>query len=364
MALLRKQIDDLEGRLSALESSIGASLSAASASTSESLAEMSRSINVALDEMSRSENVALDVVRGDIVRVEQGVNAVQERFWSDFARFQQKIDNEVRLVRQRLLALSAAVDAGATSAAAAPGTAAAQQTTTPAAFDYSHFEDRFRGPEESIRKRQALYLPILKDAAPVLDVACGRGEMLELLREQGIAARGVDLDLDMIERCKAKDLPVERADALAYLESQPAESLGAIFSAQFIEHLPAAAYVRLIELAFSRLRPGGRLILETQNPECLAIFSQSFYLDPTHVRPVPPQQVRFLLEEAGFQHIAIHYLSPATEAGLPELPRMADAPGLNAAQWNAAAERFNETYFRFMDYGIVGVKPGTKPHTT
>jgi O-antigen chain-terminating methyltransferase len=159
----------------------------------------------------------------------------------------------------------------------------------------------------------------------------------------------------MVERCKAKNLPVDRADALVYLESQAPESLGAIFSAQFIEHLPAAAYVRLIELAFSRLRPGGRLILETQNPECLAIFSQSFYLDPTHVRPVPPQQVRFLLEEAGFGDIAIHYFSPAVEAGLPELPRLADHAAFQ--DWNVAAERFNETYFRFMDYGIIGTKP-------
>jgi 2-polyprenyl-3-methyl-5-hydroxy-6-metoxy-1,4-benzoquinol methylase len=383
LALLRQQIDDVDARVTSLDAGV-----------QSSLAEMSRSINVALDAMSRSENLALDAIRGDIVRVQQSVTAVQEGFWNDFARFQQKIDAEVRLVRQRLLALGAAIDAGesggglrqdggagagtsAKPALAVQETAVGQQNaarhgitsgitsgTTPgitpgitsASFDYSHFEHRFRGPEESIRKRQALYLPILRDAAPVLDVACGRGEMLELLREQGIAARGVDLDRDMIERCKAKDLAVERADALAYLEAQAPESLGAIFSAQFIEHLPVAAYVRLIELAFSRLRPGGRLILETQNPECLAIFSQAFYLDPTHVRPVPAQQVRFLMEEAGFQHITIHYLSPAAEAGLPELPLLAHDTNRNAAEWNAAAERFNETYFRFMDYGIVGTK--------
>jgi O-antigen chain-terminating methyltransferase len=352
LALLRKQIDDIDARVTGLH----ASVAAIGESTGKSLSEMSLSVRITLDQMSQSTGLALDEVRGDLTRIEQGVQIAQER---EFARFQQKIDTEVRLVRQRLLAVGAALDSGA-APAAVPGAAVAQQSaahigSTSATFDYSLFEHRFRGPEESIRKRQALYLPILKDAAPVLDVACGRGEMLELLREQGIAARGVDLDLDMVERCKAKNLPVERADALAYLEAQAPESLGAVFSAQFIEHLPVPAYVRLIELAFARLRPGGRLILETQNPECLAIFSQSFYLDPTHVRPVPPQQVRFLLEEAGFQDIAIHYLSPASEAGLPELPSFEDDGAFK--NWNAAAERFNETYFRFMDYGIVATKP-------
>ena len=99
-------------------------------------------------------------------------------------------------------------------------------------------------------------------------------------------------------------------------------------------------------IAFSRLRAGGRLILETQNPECLAIFSQSYFLDPTHVRPVPPQQVRFLMEEAGFRDVTIHYLSPLSAAGLPQLPGS-----------DEATRKFNETFFGYMDYGITGTKP-------
>ncbi len=342
IALLRKQADELEARTSAameeLRGNVRASLAEASHATEGSLAEVSRSVNLAFEE-----------VRHDIGRVEKGVSAVQERFWEDLAVIQQKLDAELRLIRQRLLAL------GSSGTVAAPQESSprAVAATAPAAFDYSHFENRFRGPEETIKKRQAFYLPILKDAAPVLDVACGRGEMLELLREQGIAARGVDLDSDMIERCKAKHLSVERADALTYLEAQPGNSLGAVFSAQFIEHLPATAYGKLIALAFSKLRPGGRLIFETQNPECLAIFSQSFYLDPTHVRPVPAAQVKFLMEEAGFRDIRVHYLSPSRDAGLPELPSL---PGDKV--WTDAAEKFNETYFRYMDYGIEATKPG------
>jgi SAM-dependent methyltransferase len=351
MGLLQRQIESVEERVIRLESDIRASLTAASESTSASLAEISRSVNLALEETHGRVNRALDEVHADIGRVEGRINEVQDRFWSDFGRYRHELDAEVRLVRQRLLTVSAA-----TPVQPAAGTAAALQTAAPPAFDYLHFEERFRGPEAAVNQRQRFYLPILKDSAPVLDVACGRGEMLDLLREQGIAARGVDLDPDMVERCKAKNLDVERADALAYLEAQAPESLGAIFSAQFIEHLPISAYARLIELAFSCLRPGGKLILETQNPECLAIFSQSFYLDPTHVRPVPAAQVRFLMEEAGFLDINVHYLSTAADSGLPELPKHPDDSSFQ--DWNAAAERFNETYFRFLDYGVVASKPG------
>ena len=335
MQVFRGEVDGLDRRVAQLSQDFRDSLGAASQSTTDSLAEMSRSINLALDE-----------IHLDVGRVESHVNDVQSQFWSDFARVRQELEAELRLVRQRLLAL------GTVTAVATPAASNPLSTVQLPAFDYTHFERRFRGKEEEIRERQSVYLPMLRDQAPVLDIACGRGEMLDLLREQGIEARGVDLDPDMVARCAEKKHPVTRADALAYLESCEEGSLGAVFSAQFVEHLPVEAYSRLIELGFSRLRAGGRFILETQNPECLAIYSQSFYLDPTHVRPVPAQQLRFLLEEAGFRDVKIHYLSPVARAGLPELPMQA-----GNAVWNKAAAEFNETYFGHMDYGITGVKP-------
>ena len=225
------------------------------------------------------------------------------------------------------------------------------------AFDYPRFEEKFRGKEDEIRQRQESYLPLLSTQAPVLDVACGRGEMLELLREKGIASTGVDLDADMVLRCQDKGLAVTRADALAYLETLQDGSLGAVFSAQFVEHLPVTAYSRLVELAYRKLRPGGVLVVETQNPECLAIYSQTFFLDPTHVRPVPAAQLHFILEEAGFARIETEYLAPLGDS-LPRLPLL---PGNGQAkewnEWNRGAERFNRTYFGHMDYAIVGRKP-------
>jgi SAM-dependent methyltransferase len=305
----------------------------------ERLDERAATLEKLLAEMSRSVNITFDAIRHDIQRVDTSVGEVQKRFWTDLKAFGEDLQEELRLARQRLRTAASAVPAASSAGIVALPTAPALP------FDYSHFEQRFRGREDDIRRRHDIYLPLLRDCAPVLDVACGRGEMLELLREQGIEASGVDLDPDMVGRCAEKKLTVVQEDALVYLERLPESSLGAVFSSQFVEHLPSVVYARLIELAFSRLRPGGRLILETQNPECLAIFSQTFYIDPTHVRPVPAAQLRFFMEEAGFRDIRVHYLSPLADARLPQLPGD-----------DEATRRFNATFFGSMDYGITGVK--------
>ncbi len=304
------------------------------------------------EDIYRGLGASLEAVRTDVGRsleeLCRDINRVQEGYWKDLGHYREehqvlhnRIDEEVREVRHRLRAASSAP-------------AATVQTTALPEFDYPRFEEKFRGKEGEIRQRQEFYLPLLSGHAPVLDVACGRGEMLELLREKGIEARGVDLDADMVLRCQDKKLPVVRADALAHLEGLEDGSLGAVFSAQFVEHLPVAAYSRLIDLAYRKLRSGGVLIFETQNPECLAIYSQTFFLDPTHVRPVPAAQLHFILEEAGFSRIETLYLSPLGDS-LPRLPLL---PGNGQAkEWNQAAERFNATYLGYMDYAIVGRKP-------
>ncbi len=292
------------------------------------------------------------------------INGVQKALWSyqqEHKAVHETINEQVRLVRQRFRTAEAgaaplpATQTSAPSAAPAPATAAA-------GFDYPLFEKLFRGGEGDVRDRQQHYLPLFRERAPVLDVACGRGEFLALLREQGIAARGVDADPDMVERCREQQLDVTRDDAFAYLERQEDGSLGGIFSAQFIEHLATPQYVRLIEIAFRKLRTGGVLLLETQNPECLAIYSQSFYVDPTHVRPVPAAQLRFWMEETGFARINTHYVSPV-QPSLPALPLLEVDPDariaspLKVLEWNREAARFNEAYFGYQDYAVSGIKP-------
>jgi SAM-dependent methyltransferase len=154
---------------------------------------------------------------------------------------------------------------------------------------YRDFEDIFRGPESFIRERQRVYLEIVGDREPVLDVGCGRGEFLDLLRERGLDYLGVDMDQAMVDRCHAKGhAQVERADANSYLETREDDSLGVVFSAQFIEHLSHDDMLRFFDLSFRKLRPGGLLIAETVNPHSVPAM-KAFWVDRSHRAPVFPE---------------------------------------------------------------------------
>jgi len=180
---------------------------------------------------------------------------------------------------------------------------------------YRGFEDLFRGPEAFIRERQRIYLEHLGQRSPVLDLGCGRGEFLDLLAEAGIPATGIDLDEGMIARCREKGHAVERADALEWLASRPAGSLGAIFSAQVIEHLPPADLTRLLELAVRALQPGGVLIAETVNPHPIGSF-KAFWTDLTHTSPIFPEVAAALCGLAGFESAEV--LFPVGTGSLEE----------------------------------------------
>ena len=164
---------------------------------------------------------------------------------------------------------------------------------------YVAFEDLFRGAGERVAESQRAYLSLLRDKQPVLDVGCGRGEMLALLAGEGIAASGVDTDAGMVERCRAAGLDAVHADANAHLESLADGSLGAVFSAQVIEHIPFAGLERLLALALAKLRPGGLFIAETVNPHRISSL-KTFWVDPTHQHPLFPEVALALSAIAGF----------------------------------------------------------------
>jgi glycosyltransferase involved in cell wall biosynthesis/SAM-dependent methyltransferase len=165
---------------------------------------------------------------------------------------------------------------------------------------YRGFEDTFRGAEEFIRERQRPYLDLLGERSPVLDVGCGRGEFLELLAEAGVEARGIDADSGMVARCREKGLIVEQAEAVSYLETQPDGSLGVVFSAQLIEHLPYEGLVRYFQLAEQKLAPGGLFIAETVNPHSIQAF-KAFWVDLTHHAPIFPEVAVTLARLQGFE---------------------------------------------------------------
>lgn len=166
--------------------------------------------------------------------------------------------------------------------------------------DYVEFEELFRGPAARVADSQRPYLALVRGHEPVLDVGCGRGEFLGLLAGEGIAARGVDGDPGMVERCRALGLDVTLADANAHLEGLEDASLGAVFSAQLIEHLPYAELRRMLALARAKLRPGGVFVAETVNPHRVASL-KTFWVDLTHQHPIFPEVALALSALAGFE---------------------------------------------------------------
>ena len=184
----------------------------------------------------------------------------------------------------------------------------AEQPRQDALPDYFAYETRMRAPTAEIRERQAPYVEVLNGHEPVLDVGCGRGELLELLRDAGIAARGIDADPDMVAFARGEGLDVEQADLLEALSSVGEGSLGAVTALQVVEHLPPPALRRFLELALRALRPGGLLVAETINPASPAAL-RHYFADLTHAQPLVPETLELLARHAGFAETELRYLN-------------------------------------------------------
>ena len=171
---------------------------------------------------------------------------------------------------------------------------------------YRAFEEKYRGSRENIKERQKIYLPFilpLHEIYPddmVLDIGCGRGEWLELMQDNDIPAKGVDLDERMLEAGLSLGLNVEKGDGITFLHNADDESAIAITSFHVIEHISFKQLYNFINEAYRVLKPGGVLILETPNTENLKVASQTFYIDPTHSKPIPFALLSYLTEYLNF----------------------------------------------------------------
>jgi SAM-dependent methyltransferase len=221
------------------------------------------------------------------------------------------------------------------------------------AWKYVGFEDRFRGSQDEIRGRLEAYVPLFAGASDVLDIGCGRGEFLELLRANGITGRGLDLNHEMVEVCRARGLEAVEGDALAYLRSLPDGSLGGLLAAQVVEHLEPDYLLQLLEAAYHALRPGSTIVLETINAACWFAFFSSYIRDITHVRPLHPDTLSYLLTANGFQRVSVRYSAP-----YPERDKLRQVPGdgLVEEAFNANVDKLNSLLFTYLDYAAIGVK--------
>lgn len=256
-----------------------------------------------------------------------------------------KLNEALRSDHRRLLAmlerLTIYLD-GAMRQPAAGGGGIAPPELQSMEQQYASFEEVFRGERNQIKLRVSHYLGVLAAAGivpdggdVVLDLGSGRGEWLEVLAEHGYHARGVDLNRGMLKESEARGHDVVEADVLSYLKAQDGDSIAAITSMHLVEHLPHPTLIQLLDEALRVLRPGGLLILETPNPENVLVGSCTFYMDPTHLNPIPPLLLQWMVQARGFEQGVIERLSehrgepdilpvPETVPGATQINRMID----------------------------------------
>ena len=267
---------------------------------------------------------------------------------------------------ERLALPSAAHAATPAADAAAPGpTASPTGAPGRSSYRYLGFEDLFRGSEGEIRARVAGYTEYFRGATDVLDVGCGRGEFLDALRALNITATGLDANPAMVDVCRARGLAVVQADALEYLRGLPDASLGGLIAVQVIEHLAPDYLGEFLDTALHKLRPGAPVVLETINPACWVAFFESYIRDLTHVRPIHPETLRYLLLASGFHRVELVYRSPVADKlrAVHALPVHAGEDSAGGAlselvaAFNANVERLNARMFSYLDYAVIARRP-------
>jgi 2-polyprenyl-3-methyl-5-hydroxy-6-metoxy-1,4-benzoquinol methylase len=217
---------------------------------------------------------------------------------------------------------------------------------------YTGFENRFRGSEDAVKIQLEEYLPFFKKGKKVVDLGCGRGEFLDLLKSKWIDAEGIDINEQMVSICQDKGLTCRKGDILEQLIEYANGSLGGIFSSQVIEHLPPPYLKRMLELVYVKLEPSAPVVLETINPTSVFALVQIYHLDISHKQPVHPQALKYLLESSGFEDIQIQYSAPLEEEMLKTLPGADE----QSALLNQNIDSLNKLLYAPPNYAAIGYK--------
>ena len=274
--------------------------------------EMIDSVNLSLSAI-RKNHVHLDTRLVQAEKTAEDFRVSTQQAYEEAAKALSELKATRQLIAEERLQLRRLIDE---ARAALPDRSSAQDTAKALdehALDslYVAFENRFRGSTAEISKRSERYLPIFKQVPPVaaggvvLDIGCGRGEWLSLLKRHDIGTRGIDLNVSMVAEARSHGHDVIDGDAIAYLRSLPENSLAAVTGFHIVEHLPFRDLVSLFEEARRALMPGGIILFETPNPENLVVGACTFNYDPTHNKPLPPDLLRFIAEARGYESARI-----------------------------------------------------------
>ncbi len=309
----------------------------------EALSLITQIFNLLLPHLLELNSRLIEILHHQIVYFQRLMPLIDTKDREWFAKSLQEGENLRRQARQQLDVISTLLNT--LKQLSLPEVKPAEKAES---FFYYWFERKFR--DEDIKETFKNYLPFLKGKGPVLDFGCGRGEMLELLKEEGIEAMGVDINEEFVRVCRQKGLACEKADGIEFLEKLPDESLGAVFSAQVLEHFPPKAIEKIIALAYRKVRRGGVFIAETVNVACPVAFFSAYLLDPTHQTPLHPLTLKFLLESAGWRVEKILWLNLA-----PQLQEFV-AHNEREAVVRENFKRINDFLYSFMDYAVVAIK--------
>jgi O-antigen chain-terminating methyltransferase len=216
---------------------------------------------------------------------------------------------------------------------------------------YVAFQEIARGSPSLVRSRQASYVEDFRGRKNVLDAGCGRGEFLQLLKENGVEAYGVDEHAEMVEVARSYGLNVIQRDVIDHLRALEDRTLGGIFCSQVLEHLNSSDVLDFLNLAYAKMMPGSRIVLETVNPTSVLALTE-FYRDPTHVKPIHPLTLKFLLESVGFTSVEIRYANVPLQNRLEPV----EGQGEHVAVMNRNLTRLNDLLWGPFDYAVVGVR--------
>ena len=323
-ALTEARIDDLEVRIDELCKSVG--------KLEESHGQLDQSIG-RLDQ--------------SIGQIDQSIGRLDKSFDELTVSAARIIKNRMPIAHQNTPVIQPEI--GASEAPVDGEVESATQPTSTVPFDYFAFENAFRGTQSDIMERQRRYIPYFKDKkGKVFDLGCGRGEFLRLMKEEGIPAFGADMYPEYEVVGQMYDIDIHEGDGIAMLENMD-EKLGGIFCAQVIEHIGFDAIQKLCQLAYQKLEEGAYIVLETPNPMCVSTFTNAFYMDPTHDKPVHPLLMEHILKSMGFSDVQLLW----PDQSLEQLPLISSESIENLEEVNQAITRVSNLLFGSQDYAIV-----------